>query len=134
MDRIDTQNRYLQRRTVRYVISGILSFIIENVVFSSSADIVGLTVVYSNTISILIALLVNFFVSKNFVFQNKTKHKPFRQFSLYAGLVLFNLIVSTILINYLISYDVIGYVAKFLVTSLAVVWTYIIYKKIVFKE
>jgi putative flippase GtrA len=124
--------KYLANQTFRYLLSGILSFSVENVSFSVFYYALSMGHVVSNVLSIVIALIVNFFVSKKFVFRDREEAKVKTQFAKYALLVLVNLIISTNLIGFLIGKSVPAYLAKFLVTCLVITWTYFIYQKIIF--
>ena len=124
--------KYLANQTFRYLLSGILSFSVENISFSVFYYLLSMDHVASNILSIIIALIVNFFVSKKFVFRDHEEAKMKTQFAKYALLVLVNLIISTNLIGLLIDKSVPAYVAKFMVTCLVITWTYFIYKKIIF--
>ncbi len=113
--------------------SGALSFCVENLFFNLFFYIVALNYVASNIGSISIALVVNFFVNRYFVFQ-LVKGNSIKQFVRYLILVACNLTVSTLLIGMLLQAGVEGYIAKFVVTVIIVCWTYIIYNKVIFKE
>lgn len=125
--------RLLSIRVVRYGLSGLLSFCIENLFFSLFFYAASLNYVASNIGSVGIALTVNFFVSKHFVFQSAKKNST-KEFVKYLILIACNLTASTFLIGTLLRAGVQGYVAKFVVTIIVVSWTYIIYNKVIFKE
>lgn len=124
----------LEKRVVRYILSGILSFAVENTSFIIFYYPLHLEVKVANIFSIGVALIVNFFVSRSFVFRHKgTKMVATKQFSQYIVLVLFNLTISTLSVAALVHRGVPGIIAKPAVTSVIVCWTYIIYKRLIFK-
>ena len=125
----------LQPKVARYIASGLLSFLVENVSFMIFFYAISAGVEVSNIISISIALFVNFFVSKHYVFKDgKGSARTGRQFISYSVLVGINLVVSTILVSTLVNLDVPGYVAKPFVTLLVSGWTYIAYKRVIFRD
>lgn len=121
-------------RIARYIASGILSFIVEYGVFLVLFYLLGLEVKISNILSVSVALLVNFFVSKNYVFvSNSYSKKTSHQFLAYVALVLTNVTLSTVVVSFLVHHNIAGYIAKPIVMVLIAGWTYIIYKKVIFK-
>lgn len=122
----------LNSQLIRYLLSGITTFLIENIVFSIGFYLVNVSYVYANITSICIAVLVNFYINKKFVFKNNNQIKTQFQFFLYIVLVLINMVVSTWIIGLLLNEGIPGYIAKFVATAAIVFWTYIIYKKIIF--
>jgi putative flippase GtrA len=123
-----------QPKVVRYIASGLLSFLVEIVSFMISFYAISAGVEVSNIISISIAVVVNFVVSKHYVFKGSNgSARTRRQFMRYSVLVGINLVVSTILVSRLVKLDVPAYVAKPFVTLLVAAWTYIAYKRAIFK-
>lgn len=123
----------LKKRLFRYIISGLLSFTVENIAFNTSYYLLDYSPKLANVISIGIALIVNFFVSKYFVFNDKSEGKKvIKQFLAYIIVIIFNLTISSICIEYLIEQNLSGFIAKFFVTILTVMWTFVLYKKLIF--
>ena len=125
----------IKARLVRYILSGILSFIIENSTFLILYYPLHLEVKLANVISICVALTVNFFVSKYYVFEDKASLiYAKKQFVKYTALVAVNLFISTVIVSTLVHHGLKGYLAKPMVTVVIAAWTYIAYKKLVFRN
>ncbi len=131
---IKYKKKILAERTFRYMLSGLIAFSVENISFLSFYYLAGLSVVTANISSIIIAVAINFFMTKHFVFNSKTtKKESFTQAVSYFILVACNTVVSTYMIVRLIEFGVEGYIAKPVVTVAVITWTYIIYS-IIFKK
>ena len=119
----------------RYLLSGITTFIIENISFSLIFYGTGKRLVLANVMSIAISGCYNFILSKFFVF-NKTKNmgRTEIQLALYISIVIINTLVSTLLISGLVGRGFNPYIIKPLVTLLIVLWTFFIYKFVIFKR
>ena len=123
------------RTGFRYLLSGATSFIVENLSFAIFFYSISLSLRTSNILSICVALVVNFLMSKYFVFSsNANAGRLSQQFAMYLALVGFNLIVSTLTISVLVEAGIEAYLAKLFITTLIVGWTYIIYNRIIFKK
>lgn len=124
-----------QKRVIRYVISGIASFLTENATFSLVYYIIGTNARVANVFSILVALVVNFILNKYYVFTtaDDTGRKP-AQLIQYLVLIALNLAISTYLIGVLVDMGVPGFISKIFTSTLIITWTYIIYKKIIFRD
>ena len=125
---------FLRSRLFRYFLSGVLSFTVENLSFLIFYYSIGIEVKLANILSITLALLINFFVSKYFVFRDNinssTTHKQFIQYIMLVG---FNLVVSTFSVATLVGRNLPAYIAKPIVTLFIACWTYLVYKLLIFK-
>jgi putative flippase GtrA len=120
-------------RLFRYIVSGGVSFAVENLTFLLLYYPLSLEVKVSNVVSICIALIVNFVISKYFVFQNSSdRHSSIVQFLQYAALVVVNMTISTIAVSQLVYAGLPGFIAKPLITIIIAGWTYIVYRKLIF--
>jgi putative flippase GtrA len=117
---------------VQYVASGAASFFAENAVFSLCFYALSFNYAWANILSIAVAAMVNFYLNRQFVFKNSTK-QIHHQVILYGCLLIMNLVISTLLIGLLIEFMPV-YAAKLTATVLVVCWTFVIYKKIIFKN
>jgi len=120
-------------RSVRYILSGGISFVTENVIFYLFFYLFLSPVRAANVISILVALVVNFLLNKFYVFKNNTVKRTV-QLVQYVILVAINLLVSTFLVGLMVDAGLSGIIAKPLVTALIISWTYVIYKKVIFRD
>jgi putative flippase GtrA len=127
--------KIFEKRIFRYILSGLISFAVENITFIILYYPLHLEVKAANIISICVALTSNFFVSKFYVFQDKkTTFRATKQFLKYLALVFVNVTVSTITVSKLVHNGVPGFVAKPVVTVFIAGWTYLIYRSIIFKD
>lgn len=118
-------------RVVRYIISGGLSFLTENLSFLLFFYVLSIMVSAANVMSIIVALILNFFVSKHYVFDGShAESKAAHQFLKYLVLVGLNMTVSTICVSSLVGHNVPGYVAKPAVTVMIAGWTYFAFRRI----
>lgn len=127
--------RLNNNQAIRYIISGICSFLTENCTFLLFYYLLELSPMIANISSICIALSVNFFLSKYYVFSNpKNTSRITKQLPSYLLLVACNAAISTYSITILIAHSVPAYLAKLLITTLIICWTYFIYKRYIFKK
>lgn len=125
----------LNSEIIKYIFSGITTFIIENLAFLVAFYAMGLNAVSSNMISIFMSAIYNFSVSKYFVFSStKKKGRTGYQAVYYGVLVLSNAMISTLIIKLLIEEGLDAYIVKPLVTLVIVSWTFFVYKFIIFKK
>jgi putative flippase GtrA len=120
-------------RVIRYGLSGLLSFAVENIAFNGFYYLINFSPRVSNILSVCAALVVNFIVSKYFVFKNDGKQIG-QQLVQYIFLVTFNATFSTLLVGWLIDRHIAGYIAKFTATILIVSWNYLVYSRVIFKQ
>lgn len=117
---------------LRYLISGGLSACIEYgaflILFSTSSKLL-----FSNSISFLIGLLISFWLHKVWSFGGAQAHRTRSQFLGYVSLAAINLLLANILIAFLVgALTVPAVLAKIIVMGCIVIWNFIIMKKILF--
>ena len=125
----------LEKRIVRYLISGVTSFCIENATFLVLYYGVKLHVRPANIASVLVALSANFLLTRYFVFRHNAPLKAAKsQLVRYGLLAVFNITASTYGVGFMVHSHVPGFVAKPLMTMLVACWNYVLYRTVIFKK
>lgn len=126
--------KVLSKRVVKYAVSGAISFLVENSSFWAFYYALKIGPVISSVSSIVVALFVNFYVTRNFVFSSERYLRSKReQFIRYIVVVFVNIFTSTFITVILIHFGAPGYVAKFIAAFCIAAWTYFIMKNVIFK-
>ncbi len=130
------------KQIVRYLIVGISTVIIEYSLFLFFRKILPLHAVVTNIIVYTFVFWFNFLLSKFFTFKS---HKNFRkQLVSYALLFFFNMVFAAVLlfsaITWLFEYLfpniswISYYLPKIIQQASVVVWNFILYKKVIYKD
>lgn len=90
--------RRMPVRFLRYLIAGGLCAALEWSSFLLLFYVWNWSVVWANTISFTIVLLINFVLTKFWVFPGRHKHGTSLQAAMYLGLALFNVAVSNLIV------------------------------------
>ncbi len=117
----------------RYVITGLVSFSIEYLLFTLLYKVIGLWYILSNTIVYIVIFFFNFTLNRKWAF--KSKARLGKQILQYGLLFVFNLLAINGLL-YLLS-DMAGLdpmISKILVMGAVVCWNFVIYKKVIYKN
>lgn len=129
-----TMGGQLNRRLLRYVLAGGLSFLFEYTVFISVVYGFGLEPEVGQAISYILTLIVNFLLLRSWTFKSKDGDKIRQHLVKYCLLVVFNLPATTLLIGWLTAIGLAALIAKIVVVALTTVWNYIVYDKLIFKQ
>jgi putative flippase GtrA len=124
----------LNRKLVRYVLAGGISFLFEYAVFIFVVYEIGLKPEAGQAISYILTLIVNFIILRRWTFKLKGGTEIRRHLVKYCLLVVFNLPATTLLIGWLTAIGLVAFIAKIAVVALTAVWNYIVYDKLIFKE
>jgi len=134
------QNRFVRSLLTReaaeqfekYVVSGLISAGTEYAILLVLTEFAGLWYIFSNTIAYVSGFWLSFLLNRFWSF--KSKGNILRQLALYGILFVFNLILTNLLLFFLTSIAGIQYmISKILVMGVAVLWNFIIYKKIIYR-
>lgn len=102
----------------------------------------GVNKIFANYLSTGLSLIFSFFANKSFTFKNKTKNAK-KQFVLFllvtiTGLWVLQPIIiwaaSNILGSYVTNENVVLFIAKLVATVGSLLWNYLLYSRLVFKE
>lgn len=137
----DSKNLIIQ--FLRYAIVGGISAVADISVFSLTANVFGINPLAANTISFTLGLLINYFLSRQWVF-NRKSHEFKRDFLLFAAIGLIGLLISNLIIYILIDkklmYSILYFLSdsmiktssKVIATFIVLFWNFFARKKIVF--
>jgi len=103
----------------------------------------GLTKISSNIISTSVAFIFSFFANKRYTFKSKNNQNIIREVVLFTIVTLFGLWVIQNLIIHFLTPVFIGFdldknlallVSKLIATGASLVWNYLLYSRVVFKN
>lgn len=130
---INKSKQVLEKKFIRYLIIGGLSFVIDFSLFNLFVFLFDIQPLPANMTSIVISMFFNFLMSNYWTFKAGGKGKS-KKIVKYLTITSFNYIVNNATLYFLISRIYLHpSIAKFIVTGLQVTWTFIIYKIWVFK-
>ena len=121
------------RRFVRYAAVGSTTFTIDIVLFSVLHSLLGWDVLLANTVSYWSAIGFNFSVNYKWTFGGVSSQTLKRQLAMYGALLLFNFAFTSLFLSLTIGMGLNAQIAKIIATGLQVSWTYVAYKKVIFK-
>ena len=129
------------REFILYITIGVATFLTEYCSFLILYHYIflennGKILIIAQYISFCLAVIVNFIGNKKITFANKDGHilKMKKQFTYYILLAFINLVISTYIIYILvIKFGIVVWLAKLIVIGLITSWTYILYKKVIFR-
>jgi putative flippase GtrA len=126
-----------QKSLILYAVFGVLTTLVNFLVFFPLYNYFGLTVALSNAIAWLLAVLFSFFTNKPFVFgsNNWTAKNTLRELANFIGCRLITGVLETLLLYVLV--DVLyfnGSLWKIIISVLVVILNYIFSRLIVFKK
>ena len=128
---------------LRYSVVGGIAAVADISIFSVNTNILGMKAIPANTISFIAGLFLNYFLSRQWVFNQKTPNfrKDFLPFAVIGviGLLLSNLILFVLIdkrlmyhLLYFLSESMVKTSAKIAATFIVLFWNFIARKKIVF--
>lgn len=128
-------------KLLKFGIAGIVTLGVDYGTFYLMDSVLAAPLIVSSALSYSTGFIVSFLINRGWVFTSKgdsgnnfTK-TPRRQLVLYSILFLFNIVFSYVFIDYLHKLTGVGYsVGKVISIILIVVWNYIIYHRIIFKQ
>ena len=129
-----TMDGQLNRKLLRYVLTGGLSFLFEYTVFIFVVYGFGLKPEVGQAVSYISTLIVNFLLLRSWAFRSKDGDKIRQHLVKYCLLVVFNLPATTLLIGWLTAVGLAALIAKIVVVVLTTVWNYIVYDKLIFNQ
>lgn len=128
----DLSKTLFQRRFVRYFMVGGTTFAIDIGLFSLFHGLLGWDILVANTISYWTAIGFNFWANRNWTFKANDVDLT-RNLTLYISLLLFNFAFSSIFLTVATGLGANPQLAKIAATGLQILWTYIAYKKVIFR-
>lgn len=127
-------NSNLLVQLFRYVIVGGLSFIVDYGLLYVLTEYVGLYYIVSATLSFIVGLTVNYYISVRWVFgQSKLQNKPV-EFSIYAIIGIIGLLFNNILMYIFTDLFHVYYLfSKLITAAIVLIWNFVGRKYILFK-
>lgn len=125
------KRRLSAHRTLRYLLSGGITYAVEFGTFLILYYACGLPSGVAAALSYAFAWVVNYLLAHHFVFGDYEKVLR-KSLPRYMSVALFNLLFNTFAVQFLVETGLKAYVAKFCVSALIALWTYVAYKKFVF--
>lgn len=128
---------------VRFGIVGSLNTLIDFGILFLLASFFGLPVLIANSVSVTVAFIFSFFANKNYTFKSKSKEGLFKQMVLFTIVTLFGLLViqGTIVYILVAVFENLGLnrelslmIGKLIATLASLVWNYLFYSRLVFKN
>jgi putative flippase GtrA len=107
---------------------GLLTFQIYVLNFNPFAGIISI----ANVISVSVAIVYSFILQRTWTFRSQDK-RVVRQGGKYVVVAMFSITLNNIIYGFMIQFGLIPPLAKFLVTSLQMCWSYVLYKWVVFR-
>ena len=126
MKQFDTPAQLARRvpaRFVRYLVAGGLCAALEWGGFLLLCYVWSWSIIWANTISFFIVLIVNFTLTKFWVFRGRHRHGTPLQAAMYLGLALFNVAVSNVIVAGLSQVVAPGF-AKLMTMAAVVSWNF----------
>lgn len=121
---IDTKNSWIQ--FFRYFFVGAIAAIVNIGMLYVFTDLFHIYYLVSNVLSFLLGLLVNYFLSKKFVFQETTTISKTKEFIIYAMIGVLGLSIDTLLIKILTANLKIYYmISKIISTMIVFIWNFL---------
>lgn len=121
-----------KKKFIKYAIAGSATFIFEYSSFIILYSI-GFKENISHSLSFVLAIMINFYLLKFFVFQD-SKKEVLLQISGYLILILINFILSNIIISLLSNYNINAYLSKILTMIIIIIWNFTIMNRLIFKS
>jgi len=119
-------------QAVRYAITGLCSAAIEFALLFVFRDIIGLSILISNSAALSIVFWFNFLMNRLWSF--KSRKKLGRQLVLYLALFAFNLGASDLIMHLLTHELSMQYMlAKVFATGAVVCWNFVLYRKVIYR-
>lgn len=118
----------------KYLATGFGTFVVEYSLFLLLVYIWHEKVWVSQALSYIVAIIVNFSLLRYWAFGSRSNDKLRNHFAKYLLLVFVNLPVTTALAAALTEQNVPAFLTKIVVVGSAMVWNYLIYDKLIFKQ
>ncbi len=119
-------------QAARYLVTGFSSAAIEFALLFVFTDILGLSILVSNSAALSIVFWFNFLINRFWSF--KSKMKIGRQLAMYLALFVFNLGASDLIMYLLTGRLSMQYLfAKVFATGAVVCWNFVLYRKVIYR-
>lgn len=116
----------------RYMVSGVVAFLSEYLIFTLLIYLSSHNIVFSNVVSMSTGFIISFLLNRHWSF--KSKSNPYIQLFMLFFLFIINLFISTGTI-YLLSHSIglTPFISKIAMMIFISLWNFVIYKKYIFR-
>ncbi len=128
------QNKQIHGEALRYVVSGVLSLVVETGLFYVLHSIFGLQLYIANSVSYILTIVFNFTLLRYWVFKAGRDDSINRQGAKMAVLYAFNLLLSNGLIGLYAQLIGAAFLAKCLTVATIAVWNFVIMRSFIFTK
>jgi putative flippase GtrA len=126
--------KILNHHLVRYVFSGGIAAVINLGLLYILTEYAGLHYLVSGVIAFCCAVIVSFSMQKKWTFQDHSTHATHKKFGIFVVVALINLGLNTLLLYLFTDLAKFHYiVSQILAAAIVALWSYFIYKKVVFR-
>lgn len=123
----------LKKELISYIFFGILTTVVNIVVYYIFGDVLGINYVISNIIAWFLSVLFAYITNRIWVFESENDN-ILKEIILFFGGRLFSGVVDTLLMVLFIEVLLIGdFISKIIIQVIVVILNYVISKLIVFK-
>jgi putative flippase GtrA len=120
------------RQFIKYVITGLASLAAEISLIYFFTEIVKLWYIYSNSLALLVAFIINFYLNRFWAFHSQQSFV--KQFISSGILFALNLVVENVLMYSFTDIAHLYYLfSKALTTGMSALWDFFLYKYIIYK-
>lgn len=126
---------HISMQVLKFLISGGVVALTELTLLYIFTDIFGIWYLFSLVPAFLVAFCVSFSLQKFWTFQDRETHTVHVQIPSYLLVALANLALNAALLYLLVQFVGVWYLfAQVLINALIAVWSFLIYKFIIFKK
>jgi putative flippase GtrA len=126
----ETVSVFLQRRVIRFLIVGALSFAIDLGLLMALHEVAGVELWIATPVAFITSLIFNFLLQRRYTFQatNKSHVSAVK----YGVLVVFNIFATDLIVLFFAGTDLTYATGKVVSTISTMVWNFFIYKYWIF--
>lgn len=111
---------------MKFGIVGVIAFVIDYGFMVLLTEVFGVPYLISTTVSFIISVIFNYFVSMRFVFKRKDDMSRRREFIIFVVLSIIGLIINDVFMWLMVDFLYIDYrLSKIVVTFIVAVWNFV---------
>ncbi len=117
----------------KYIISGSIAFIVNITIFWLLINMTNIWYLSAATISFSISLSISFILHKNFTYKDRTIIR-YKKILLFYTTNIINVIVNSVFLYVFVEFLELNKIISLIISNIIIsIYSYIIYKKIIFK-
>lgn len=111
---------------MKFGIVGVIAFVIDYGFMVLLTEVFGVPYLISTTVSFIISVIFNYFVSMRFVFKRKDDMSRRREFIIFVVLSVIGLVINDVFMWLMVDFLFIDYrISKIVVTFIVAVWNFV---------